>query len=67
MAKHRKGDKSNRGQGGSTPDPSKIRWRVEWHDEDGKSWSEAFNSRVAVDDKVAALRKRGLQYHIVNV
>lgn len=64
MSRHRKGDKF-RGQGGSTPNPDRIRWRLEWHE--GGPQSEAFNSRTALDDRINDLRKRGLQYHVVNV
>lgn len=66
MSRHRKGDKDNRGQGGATPNADKIRWRLEWH-ENGGPVSEPFNSHMALDDKIADLKKRGLAYHVVNV
>ena len=65
MSKHRRGDKSSRGQGGAAPNPDKIRWRLEWNDPGPQS--EAFNSRAALDDRIAELKKRGLAYHVVNV
>lgn len=66
MGTHRKGDKY-RGQGGSAPDPDKIRWRVEWRDEEGKFHSEPFNARILVDEKLRELQNRGISGHVVNV
>lgn len=66
MVTHRKDSKNERGKRGSFPDPSTVRWRLEWY-ENGGTQSESFNSRLALETRVKELRRRGLKCRVANV
>lgn len=55
----------HRGQGGSPPDPNRIRWRLEWHDRGPQS--KAFSSRQALDDLKTKLENRGFVCRVVDI
>jgi hypothetical protein len=67
VGRHRKGDKANRGNGGSGIPEPKARYRVEYHDENGEFASLVAATAVERDEIVKDLRRRKLQYHVVNL
>lgn len=64
--RHRKGDDTNRGNGGKIPEV-RIRHRVEYHDENGTFATVDCVSTLGKSEIVDDLKRRGLAYHVVNL
>lgn len=64
--RHRKGSDKDRGGGGKIPE-IRLRYRVEYHDEDGKFATVDCVSTLAKNEAVKDLQRRGLAHHVVNL